>query len=67
MTAVMAVSFFGPPVRLIHKDSQKVVTAISVDIDGRYPNTVHTPEMGFWIPAEDFEFANPAEEPAPEK
>lgn len=26
-----------------------------VDMDGRYPNHVHSQEMGYWYPAEDFE------------
>jgi hypothetical protein len=38
-----------------------------VDIDGIYPNTVHTEEMGFWYLAHCFEIVTEAVtvEPAP--
>lgn len=56
-----------PPVRLKYKPSGKIVTATMVDIDGKYPNTVHTEEMGYWYPADEFEIGTEVVtvEPAP--
>jgi hypothetical protein len=38
-----------------------------VDIEGKYPNTVRTQEMGYWYPANDFEIVTEADtaEPVP--
>ena len=51
-----------PNVELIHKPSGKVVHVQSVDQSGRYLNCVHTEELGFWYPVDQFEFPAPAKQ-----
>lgn len=46
----------NPKIKLLHKPTGKVVTARAIDVNGSYPNTVQTVEMGYWYPAGEFEF-----------
>ena len=36
----------------------EIVTAISIDDNGIYPNTVHLQERGYWWPVRHFEIVN---------
>ena len=45
-----------PPLEMVHKVSRCTVHVISIDESGKYPGTVHTRELGFWHPADQFEF-----------
>lgn len=44
-----------PPVKLIHTPTGRTCTAISVDTNGSYPDSVIIREAGCWYPAGDFE------------
>ena len=46
----------NPPVVLVLRSTGQVVHANSVDETGKYKGTVHTQELGFWRPVEQFDF-----------
>lgn len=46
-----------PPVKVTWIPTGEVLSATRVDISGKYPNTVHTEEKGYWYPAYEFEIA----------
>jgi hypothetical protein len=49
-----------PAIPLKYKETGATVHADSVDVNGKYPNTVHTRELGCWYDVDQFELV-PAE------